>query len=293
MPVNKEALFALGIAEQQIKLLSDLGCLEIIYQEVPLYRLASLLFGWVDSTNCERYSQHIETASNYAYEQWIDNTNTISEKYQFEALRLASLCNKTDYIESITDQIAQIWIVQYRHQEVVDICQRGLMQIDSWRLHHRLAIAKQHLALVGVEDHYRRAIEFCRLQTLVSSPDLDRLEVVMNYCDYLTHTNYHTKAYRMLTQILVPAFSRIEARRELAITQGMISKILALRGDYQTALYICQNKELPIYRSLEDAESTVKTYDQILDLLLHMGKVDEAYHCLIYKVLTGFKSLGP
>ena len=69
---------------------------------------------------------------------------------------------------------------------------------------------------------------------------------------------------------------RLGDTRETAITWGKIADIAYRRGDYDEALRIRREIELPVYERLGDTRSTAITWGKIADIAYQRGDYDEA-----------------
>ncbi|MEU4475259.1 tetratricopeptide repeat protein, partial [Micromonospora sp. NPDC023888] len=84
---------------------------------------------------------------------------------------------------------------------------------------------------------------------------------------------------------------RLGDTRSTAITWGKIADILYQRGDYDEALRIRREVELPVYDRLGDTRSTAITWGKIADILHQRGDYDEAA-VLHTKRLRAHESMG-
>ncbi|WP_372673150.1 CHAT domain-containing protein, partial [Amycolatopsis kentuckyensis] len=80
--------------------------------------------------------------------------------------------------------------------------------------------------------------------------------------------------------------------REAAVASGRIADILYQRGDYDEALRIRREVELPVYERLGDTRSTAVTWGQIADILYQRGDYDEALRIRREVTLPVYTRLG-
>ncbi len=97
------------------------------------------------------------------------------------------------------------------------------------------------------------------------------------------------------TQLLQRAcqmFAAQGAEREAAIAMGSIADIATQRGDYDEALRIHRDIELPVYERLGDIRSAAITWGQIADISYRRGDYDEALRIHRDITLPSFERLG-
>ena len=78
----------------------------------------------------------------------------------------------------------------------------------------------------------------------------------------------------------------------VAVTQGKIADILVHRGQYDEALRIRQEEELPVYRQLGDVRSIAVIQGKIADILVHRSQYEEALRIRREEELPVFQQLG-
>lgn len=73
---------------------------------------------------------------------------------------------------------------------------------------------------------------------------------------------------------------------------GGVADVLADRGEWDEALRIRREEELPAYMAADDARLTAVTQSQIADILESRGELDEALRIRSREVLPAFERLG-
>ena len=80
--------------------------------------------------------------------------------------------------------------------------------------------------------------------------------------------------------------------RLCALAWGDRANVLAARGQWDEALRIRQEEELPVYQRLEDVRATAVTMGQIANILVNRGQLDEALRILRDEALPALQHLG-
>lgn len=80
--------------------------------------------------------------------------------------------------------------------------------------------------------------------------------------------------------------------RSIAITQGKIAEILLQRGEFEAAIRIVTEQELPVYQKLGDSHSACIAMASIADILAAQGKFDAALKLLQQDVLPVLSKIG-
>ncbi len=80
--------------------------------------------------------------------------------------------------------------------------------------------------------------------------------------------------------------------RTLAIARSRIAEILYQRGEFDEALRICREEQLPVYIRLGDVRSAAITQGKIADILYRRGELDEALRIRREEQLPVFTRLG-
>ncbi|MEM6943020.1 MAG: tetratricopeptide repeat protein, partial [Pseudomonadota bacterium] len=87
-------------------------------------------------------------------------------------------------------------------------------------------------------------------------------------------------------------YERLGDVRSIAVTKGKIADILEARGQFDDALDIRQNDELPVYERLGDVRSIAVTKGKIADILEARGQFDDALDIRQNDVLPVFERIG-
>ena len=82
------------------------------------------------------------------------------------------------------------------------------------------------------------------------------------------------------------------AEREVALAAGLIADILQSRGEFDEALRIRREEELPVYEHLGDMRSRAVTMGRIADILQARGELDEALRIRREEQLPVYERLG-
>jgi tetratricopeptide (TPR) repeat protein len=124
-------------------------------------------------------------------------------------------------------------------------------------------------------------------------PQTDPLEharVAAEYAEYLIQRGDLKHAERLLHQAH-QAFTTAGSDGEAATCQGTIADILFQRGDYDEALRIRREVQLPVFERLGDTRSAAVAWGKIADILYQRGDYDEAAE-LHLKALQVYETLG-
>ncbi|MEU7619587.1 tetratricopeptide repeat protein [Micromonospora rifamycinica] len=87
-------------------------------------------------------------------------------------------------------------------------------------------------------------------------------------------------------------FIETESEQEATVCHGMIADILHQRGNYDDALRIRHDIELPTYQRLGDTRATAITHGKIADILYERGDYDEALRIRREVQLPVYQRLG-
>jgi tetratricopeptide (TPR) repeat protein/CHAT domain-containing protein len=115
-------------------------------------------------------------------------------------------------------------------------------------------------------------------QTETSAPGigpLDRARVISEQARRLITTADPSQAEALLRQAS-ELFTTAGSDGEAAAAMGYVADIAYRRGDYDEALRIRREVELPAYERLGDTRSTATTWGDIADIAFHRGDYDEA-----------------
>ena len=88
------------------------------------------------------------------------------------------------------------------------------------------------------------------------------------------------------------AVANMDDRRRRAITEGRIADILQARGEFDEALRIRTEEQLPVYERLGDVRSRAIAQGQIADILQARGEFDEALRIRTEEQLPVYERLG-
>jgi hypothetical protein len=80
--------------------------------------------------------------------------------------------------------------------------------------------------------------------------------------------------------------------RGTAIAWGKIADVLMQRGEFDEALRIRREEQLPVYARLGDVRGTAITWGKIADVLMHRGEFDEALRIRREEQLPTLEKLG-
>ncbi|WP_307798210.1 tetratricopeptide repeat protein [Actinoplanes flavus] len=125
-------------------------------------------------------------------------------------------------------------------------------------------------AAADLLEHARVIAEYARL--LVTRGELDRAEQLFHQARGMFTTSH--------------------SDHETAVTWGNIADILHRRGDYDEALRIRHEIELPVYRRLGDSRSTAVTWGKVADIVYQRGDYDEALRIRHETELPVYRRLG-
>ncbi|GIE40872.1 SAV_2336 N-terminal domain-related protein [Actinoplanes lobatus] len=132
-------------------------------------------------------------------------------------------------------------------------------------------------------------------QAQTDDPDqidpLDRAHVSAEHATYLIGRGDLPQAERLLRQAH-DLFTSAGSDDEAAACQGIIADIFVLRGDYDEALRIRREVELPVYQRLGDTRSAALTWGSIADILHQRGEYDEALRIRRGMQLPVYERLG-
>ncbi|MBL7262191.1 CHAT domain-containing protein, partial [Paractinoplanes lichenicola] len=137
---------------------------------------------------------------------------------------------------------------------------------------------------------------FDRASRLIHTDDrqtdpLEHARVMAEYATYLIQRGDLDHAERLLHQTH-QTFTAAGSDGEAASCQGTLADILFQRGDYDEALRIRREVELPVYERLGDTRSAAVTWGDIADILFQRGVYDEALRIRREVQLPVYERLG-
>ncbi|MBW6437195.1 tetratricopeptide repeat protein [Actinoplanes hulinensis] len=143
----------------------------------------------------------------------------------------------------------------------------------------------------AAHELFARAVESAQTAEPGQAGVLDRARVIAEYARHLSSRGDSPRAEELLRQAH-RLFSEAGSRQEAAACQGAIAEILYQRGDYDEALRIHHEEQLPVYRQLADARSEAITWSRIADIMDQRGDYDEALRIRFDVELPVYQRLG-
>ncbi|MEU4475258.1 CHAT domain-containing protein, partial [Micromonospora sp. NPDC023888] len=120
---------------------------------------------------------------------------------------------------------------------------------------------------------FTRAVQQAQVDDSLQT--IDRARVTAEHATYLIGRGELHHAEQLLQQAR-QLFTAAGSEREAATCRGTLADIHFQRGDYDEALRIRREVELPVYDRLGDTRSTAITWGKIADILYQRGDYDEA-----------------
>ncbi len=243
---------------------------------------------WFKGESSKTYKNCIHQYDNVTQLRELTNTTYADENQQKESLRLSILVNCFLYVDDITDYLSGSLIEQYRYREVVGYCSQAVKVSDSWVIHKNLGIAKHYLVANGISDHFDKVEEYLLNKTEYTFDELGALYRCGNY-------HFQQGEFDEVLEInllLIPHLQALEKDREVAICQGQIADVYYRRGNYDEALSIRLNDEIPVYDRLGDVHSAAICQGKVTEIYFHQGDMDLALLTLENKVVPVFDDLG-
>jgi len=120
---------------------------------------------------------------------------------------------------------------------------------------------------------------------------LDQAEVIFERAVRLITRGELDQAETLLSHAC-QLFTGAGSEREAAVAMGSIADIAYQRGDYDEALQIRREIELPAYERVGDTRSAAITWSKIADIAYHRGDYDEALRIRREVQLPAFERLG-
>ncbi|MBO3741914.1 tetratricopeptide repeat protein [Actinoplanes flavus] len=120
---------------------------------------------------------------------------------------------------------------------------------------------------------------------------LDQARIKAEHAYFLTTRGELERAEQLLYQAR-DMFTVGGSEREVALVWGRIADLRYRRGDYDEALRIYQEVELPVYERIGDARSAASTWGNIANIVLRRGDYDEALRIRKDVALPVYERLG-
>ncbi|GGN83953.1 hypothetical protein GCM10010112_62820 [Actinoplanes lobatus] len=138
---------------------------------------------------------------------------------------------------------------------------------------------------------YGRASQQAQTDGSDQTDPLDRARVSAEHARYLIDRGELHRAEELLRQAN-HLFNSAGSEAEAAACQGTIADIIYRRGDYDEALRIRREVQLPVYERLGDTQSIAVTWGYIADILFQRGDYDEALRIRREVQLPVYERLG-
>ena len=120
-----------------------------------------------------------------------------------------------------------------------------------------------------------RAVRLAEAEDVTGGDPLDQARVIFEQANRLVTRGDIDQAEQLLRQAH-QMFTAGASEREAAAVMGNIADIAYRRGDYDEALRIRHEIELPVYERLGDTRSTAVAWGSIADIAYQRGDYDEA-----------------
>ncbi len=203
----------------------------------------------------------------------------------YELARLAGLADQALGLE-VTAEPAIRWLGdQFRYRDAAQLARQAMACLDRHQVEIPLAllrVAGEACVQVGdtpaARDAYRRAL--ARLEDLLAqgqTPDTeDHAYLLAVHSRLLIKDGEPDQALEFLEQAKQLLSTNPRFQREHSIVLGDIADVYQDRGQWDEALRIRQEEQLPVYERLGDVRSRAVTLGQIADVYQDRGQWDEA-----------------
>ncbi|MFC4063418.1 tetratricopeptide repeat protein [Actinoplanes subglobosus] len=187
-----------------------------------------------------------------------------------------------------------------RSGPAVDAFRLGRAAVDLLDRHHRpvpvfllrrvAAAARTSGDGDAAHELFTRAVNQAHAHAELADP-LDQARAIAEHARNLIDRGEPDQAEQLLHQAH-QLFANGGSEREAAVCQGTLADILYQRGDYDEALRIRREIQLPVYERLADTRETAITWGNIADILYHRGDNDEALRIRREIELPVYERLG-
>ncbi|GAA0430645.1 hypothetical protein Aca07nite_39520 [Actinoplanes capillaceus] len=137
---------------------------------------------------------------------------------------------------------------------------------------------------------FDRAVKQATAEGATGDP-LEHARVIAEYARLLTTRGELDRAEQLLYQAR-EMFTTAHSDRETAITWGNTADILFQRGEYDEALRIRHERQLPVYQRLGDTRSAAVAWGKIADIVYQRGEYDEALQIRYERELPVYQHVG-
>ena len=141
------------------------------------------------------------------------------------------------------------------------------------------------------EAMLNRAVQQAEAEDEPGGDPLNQARVIAEQADRLITRGEPDQAEQLLRRAC-QLFTAAGSEREAAVAMGTIADIAYQRGDYDEALRIRREIELPVYERLGDTRSAAVTWGQIADIAYQRGDYDEALRIRREIQLPVYERLG-
>jgi tetratricopeptide (TPR) repeat protein len=137
----------------------------------------------------------------------------------------------------------------------------------------------------------RRVVKQVQAGHQDTADPLDKARVSADYAGYLMTRGEPGQAEDLLQQAH-HLFTAAGSAQEAAVAMGRVADIAFRRGDYDEALRIRREVELPVYERLGDTRATAVCWGKIADIAFRRGDYDEALRIRREVELPVYERLG-
>lgn len=121
--------------------------------------------------------------------------------------------------------------------------------------------------------------------------DKDRAHITHDVAAMCIQQGHLSRAMVLLGEVVIPLYERLGARREYAISSGLVADILVRRGEPSRSLCIREHHELPVFRGLGETLDQARTLGKMAEVMIRRGELDRALRALESEVLPIFELL--
>ncbi|MBW6439300.1 CHAT domain-containing protein [Actinoplanes hulinensis] len=138
---------------------------------------------------------------------------------------------------------------------------------------------------------YNRAIRQTQAEGVEQSDPLDRARVLAEHAIYLVDRGELQQAEQILRQAH-QMFTAAGSEYEAARCQGVVADVLFRRGEYEEALRIHREIELPVYERLGQVRESAVAWGKVADIFFWRGESEEALRIRREVELPVYERLG-
>ncbi|MFC4071740.1 tetratricopeptide repeat protein [Actinoplanes subglobosus] len=175
--------------------------------------------------------------------------------------------------------------------EAIGLLDRHYRPVPAILLRRVAAAAKTSGDGDAAHELFTRAVDRAHADGAELADPLEQARAVAEHARNLIDRGEPDQAEQLLHQAHL-LFTDAGSEQEATVCQGALADILFQRGDYDEALRVRREVQLPVYERLGDTREAAVTWGKIADILYQRGDYDEVLRIRREVQLPAYERLG-